>query len=203
MKTLLRLLPAVGWYLSGTAAAPVAEALPATATQTAAGSASTSNPCAVLAAAYAAQTGTTQTLKPSQVLACMRTVPIAKDTATGLVNYLQTFIPFQSTLSYLKNPPSGYAFPAVDLLGGLQTIQNNINSGGYTNEWDFEYDVFNLMQSSRDGHLTVWPFLVGSVGVTRQPVVSISDNGNDLPKVYFRCKSQFWYLMIKQILIMT
>jgi hypothetical protein len=196
MKNPLSLLALFGSSLLSIKAAPVAEALPASPTQTPSAGGS-SNPCAVLAASYAAlDTGGdifSIGLQPSQVLACLQDVQINQDIANAFVDYLLAFIPFQSTLDYLKNPPSGYEFPAVDLVGGLQNIQSKVRSGGYSNEYDFEYDIYTLMASAEDGHLTVLPNMLGSIIGGRPPLVSISDNGVDLPQVFFRCKAKQYH----------
>ncbi|KAF2665447.1 hypothetical protein BT63DRAFT_428401 [Microthyrium microscopicum] len=93
---------------------------------------------------------------------------------------------FQSTLGYLKSPPSGYPMPAVDIIGGLNDILTKIKANFYSREFTMEMDVFNLIQKSFDGHLSVVPYLIGSFLIERQPLVSISPNGNDVPQVFFR-----------------
>jgi hypothetical protein len=120
------------------------------------------------------------------VLACLRDVPIDQTLAVAQIEWMQRFIPFQSTLSWLKNPPSTYGLPPTDLVGGLQNIQSKAESGDYTNHFDFEVDIDTLMKSASEGHLNFRPFLIGAfqfeTGVT---LVSISDDGEALPKVYF------------------
>jgi hypothetical protein len=190
MKWSIALVGLLSNSLLSVKAAPVAEAQQAAPTQTASPSAST-NPCAVLSASWVAETDSIPKLKPSQVLACLKNVPINIKQAAGFVNYLSTIIQFQSTLSYLKSPPSGYVYPPVDLVGGLDTILNNVNSNGYSNEYDFEVDIHNLMTNARDGHLFIVPVLVGAFVIMREPLVSISDNGINLPKVFFRCKLNY------------
>jgi hypothetical protein len=191
MKWTIALLGLLSNSLWSITAAPVAEPYAALPTQTVSPGAS-SNPCALLSASIASQTSagiTPAFVKPSDTLACARDVPFNAKYAAGFVNYLLTIVQFQSTVSYLKNPPTGYQYPPVDIVGGLQTILDNVNSNGYSNEYDFEVDVHNLMNSGRDGHLFIVPVLIGAFVVDRSPLVSISDNGVDIPKVFFRCKA--------------
>ena len=190
MKWSAAFLWLLGNSLLSVTAAPVAEAQLAAPTQTASPSTST-NPCAVLSASWTAQKNVVPNLKPSQVLACLKDVPINTKQAAGFVNYISTIVQFQSTLSYLKSPPSGYPYPPVDIVGGLQTILNNVNSNRYSNEYDFELDIHNLITNSRDGHLSILPVLIGAFAIDRPPLVSISDNGVNLPKVFFRCELNY------------
>jgi hypothetical protein len=98
---------------------------------------------------------------------------------------MQQFVPFQSTLSWLKGPPSNYPLPPVDILGGIQKIRSAASSGKYSNQYDFELDTTNLINSAFDGHFSFRPFLPGAFEfATRLPLVSISDDGQALPKVY-------------------
>jgi hypothetical protein len=116
----------------------------------------------------------------------LKDVPINKTLAVAHIDWIQRFIPFQTTLSWLKTPPSTYGLPPTDLVGGLQKIQSKAESGGYRNHFDFEVDIDTVMKSAFEGHLNFRPFLIGAfqfeTGVT---LASISDDGEALPKVYF------------------
>jgi hypothetical protein len=127
--------------------------------------------------------------KPSEVYACLQDVPINVTLAVAQIDWIQQFISFQSTLAYLKEPPSSYPFPAVDIVAGLDSIRNKADAGTYENEYDFEYDVFKLLQKSQEGHLSFRPFLVYAFSYFRRaPLVSFSTQPSDLPRVYFLCK---------------
>jgi hypothetical protein len=171
---------------------------------------SSTNPCAVLAASAASQAAdnssgacptnimtpqiadciTARSLfKPSLVYSCLQDVPMNKTLAVAQIDWIQQYLPFQSTLSYLAKPPSSYPLPAVDLVGGLNNIREKADTGAYKNEYDFEYDIFNLFQQSYEGHLSFTPLLIGSFQFVRHvSLVSVSENGTDLPKVYFLCQ---------------
>ena len=61
-------------------------------------------------------------------------------------------VQFQSTLSYLKTPPSGYVNDPVDIVQGLQDIKMNLEGGKYNNELTFETDIAALLGKAHDGH---------------------------------------------------
>jgi hypothetical protein len=68
-------------------------------------------------------------------------VPLDGARSSAFIDYLNSFLQFQSTLAYLKNPPTGYTLPIVDIIGGLDEIKKNIQRGSYTSQWAFEKDV--------------------------------------------------------------
>lgn len=98
---------------------------------------------------------------------------------------------FQSTLNYLKDPPTGYQQPAVDLIGGLQTIQSNVNSGTYKNEYEFEVAVQHLLFAAKDDHLDlVWGIFGAFSFGAPYAIVSVSRDGIELPKIHFKSNSK-------------
>ena len=66
---------------------------------------------------------------------------------------MKTFLQFQSDISYKKNPPPGYLYPAVDILGGVDELSEKLQSGFYTNEYDLQVDIFKLISAGYDGHM--------------------------------------------------
>lgn len=87
---------------------------------------------------------------------CLTSVPFNAAVATRFLQYYNQTLHFQSSLAYLKTPPTGYQQSAVDLLGGLQKIQNNVTAGVYRNQYAFEADVQTLVQSTHDTHITLY-----------------------------------------------
>lgn len=119
-------------------------------------------------------------------LACLKSVPLDTDRSSALIDYIVPFMEFQTTLAYLKNPPIGYLVPGVDIMGGLQNIKENLGAGRYLSQWDFEVDVYELINVlPRDGHLN-WPLPLISTFVVRteQSLISVSTDGIAIPKVY-------------------
>lgn len=70
----------------------------------------------------------------SDAFACLTSVPFNQAVAVRFIDYYNTTIQFQSTLSYLKNPPEGYQQPAVDFEGELEKIKINATTGVYKNQ---------------------------------------------------------------------
>jgi len=85
-------------------------------------------------------------------------VPLDGARSSAFIDYLNPFLQFQSTLAYLKNPPTGYTLPGVDIIGGLDEIKKNIQKGSYTSQWAFEKDVNALVKiMPKDFHPTLGP----------------------------------------------
>ena len=47
--------------------------------------------------------------------------------------------------------------PAVDIKGGLEKISDELQTGAYKSEYDFQLDIYTLINSPHDGHLTYLP----------------------------------------------
>jgi hypothetical protein len=121
----------------------------------------------------------------SDVYECLTSVPFNDAVATRFINYYNTTLQFQSTLAYLKNPPQGYQQPAVDVLQGLQQIQQNVTDGHYPNEYTFEADLQLLVYSLHDAHvsLTAGALSAFSFG-SPYSISSASIDGKQPPQVY-------------------
>lgn len=121
----------------------------------------------------------------SMAFDCLNSVPFNPAVGTRFVNYVNTTIQFQSTLAYLKNPPKGYQQPPVDLVGGLQEIQNNITAGYYLNQYVFEAEVQKLLYSAHDAHLSLTAGAMAAFSFLAPFKISAaSTDGKALPKVY-------------------
>ena len=92
------------------------------------------------------------TFTARQAYDCLTSVPFDPAVATDLIRYYNDTIQFQSTLAFLKNPPSSYQQPAIDIEAGLQRIQNDINNGAFSNQYAFEATLQNLVYSAHDAH---------------------------------------------------
>jgi hypothetical protein len=104
---------------------------------------------------------------------------------------------YQSDLSYLIKPTGGYLYPAVDIVGGLDAIQSNLQGGTYTTEYDFQLDIYKLIASAYDGHFAYTPDILGVFFFLRlfteslaggtpalYQIISVSTDGVSLPNVY-------------------
>jgi hypothetical protein len=116
---------------------------------------------------------------------CLTSVPFNPAVATRFIQYYNDTLGFQSTLAYLKDPPVGYQQPSVDLLTGLQQLQDAVNRGVFANEYEFEASLQMLVQYAHDGHLYLNSGIL-SVFTFASPydVVSLSIDGIQPPKVY-------------------
>lgn len=116
---------------------------------------------------------------------CLTSVPFDPAVASRFIDYLNTTFLFQSTLAYLKNPPQEYQQPAVDLLQGLQLIQQNITAGYYTNEYAFEADLQILLYSTHDAHVALSAGVLSAFSFASPLAISsVSVDGKQLPKIY-------------------
>ena len=82
---------------------------------------------------------------PSIAFACLKSVPLHKDSALAQLEFLRPIFEWQSTLAYLRDPPKGYLSEGVDLLGGLDEIAAKLKKErGYVNEFEFLADLYTL-----------------------------------------------------------
>jgi hypothetical protein len=143
---------------------------------------------ALVAAAATASPSVAVPIIPAQIAwDCLQSVPLNATAGVPWVQSLEPYINWQTTTSYLKNPPSGYLEPAVDVYGDLAAIVSNLQSGTvYTNEYHLEFAIYRLFQTTHDGHFRYTPTLIGGVFAFGRPIplVSISSDGSSLPKPY-------------------
>jgi hypothetical protein len=88
-------------------------------------------------------------------------------------------------LTYLKNPPASYQQPGVDLLGGLEQLQQGINSGIFPNQYEFEASLQTLLYAAHDYHVDLIAGILAAFSfASPYDIVSLSLDGVQLPKVY-------------------
>ncbi|OCL02172.1 hypothetical protein AOQ84DRAFT_424190 [Glonium stellatum] len=124
-------------------------------------------------------------LPPALAYECARSVPFVPKHALQLLSYAKQYWQFQTTLAYLKNPPPSYQQPRIDVMGVLDEISTKVTAGGYSNQYDFDYDIFQLVAGTHEEHFNL------NIGVLdffqwflNDTVVSASSDGKELPKVY-------------------
>ncbi|KAH6642236.1 peptidase S41 family protein-like protein [Boeremia exigua] len=120
---------------------------------------------------------------------CINSVPLNATSAKLLIESLKPYIVMQSTLTVLKDPPAEYVEkvqPAVDIMGGLDKIVSDVDSGKFANEYAFGWALYTLIQSAHDGHFTYVPESVGGIFTWGRnvPLVSVSEDGEQLPAVF-------------------
>ncbi|KAJ9612286.1 hypothetical protein H2200_003883 [Cladophialophora chaetospira] len=160
-------------------------------TDTTATSTSTVEPCAQVAAIQsqslvANPEATSFRLPPDVAYACQQSVPLVEEDTLDLLTGLKAWFQWQSTLAWLKDPPTDWPFAPVDLMAGLEDLSDQVQDGTLTSEIDFEWQLVDLMASARDGHFTFFPDAY-SVFIYFNPMgslVSVSSDGIQLPEVY-------------------
>ena len=111
-------------------------------------------------------------------------MPLNASSAASEVRKLSTFLQFQSTLSFLKDPSPAYDLPAVDVLGSLDNITSRLLAGQYNTELELEVDISNLMAIPGEGHLTVYPALLAAFRfATQVNLASVSSDGTRAPEI--------------------
>lgn len=91
--------------------------------------------------------------RASLIYECLTSVPFNAAVATSFLQYYNDTLQFQSTLAYLKNPPTSYQQPGVDLVGGLMELQMGVNNNAFQNQYEFEAALAALLLASHDSHL--------------------------------------------------
>lgn len=120
---------------------------------------------------------------------CLNAVPFNATSAKRLIASIRPYIDWQSTLDVLKDPPAEYAQKVqepVDIIGGLDQIDADIDAGTFENEYAFGWALYTLIQSAHDGHFGYTPDSVGGIFTWGRPIplVSVSEDGEKLPAVF-------------------
>lgn len=112
-------------------------------------------------------------------------MPFNPAVASRFLQYYNDTLQFQSTVAYLKNPPTSYKQQAVDLFGELAKIQQGIDEGVFPNQYAFEATLQNLIYSAHDLHLNLAAgVLAAFTFASPYGIVSVSIDGIEVPKVY-------------------
>ncbi|OOF93938.1 hypothetical protein ASPCADRAFT_209190 [Aspergillus carbonarius ITEM 5010] len=155
------------------------------------GSGQSEDPCQQIATRYqqAANANATRTFVVPGELAhqCLLTMPFEPEKGVSFVESLMEYLQWQSTTDVLKNPPNGYLSHPTDIFSGMEDIRTKAATGKYTSQYEFDNDITRVFQSANDGHLSttlcsqeVFEFYVNF------PIVSISTDGLQLPRLYTR-----------------
>lgn len=121
----------------------------------------------------------------SEAYACLTSVPLNIDVALRFIEYYNTTLQFQSTLAFLKDPPPGYQQPAVDVLQGLEEIHQNLMTGVYHNQYEFEASVQQLVYRMHDAHVVLEAGILSAFTFgSPYDIMSISVDGIEPPQIY-------------------
>jgi hypothetical protein len=121
----------------------------------------------------------------SDAYECLTSVPFNGAVATRFLQYYNDTIQFHTTPAYLRNPPTSYQQPSVDLFERLNQLQQDVDNSAFSNQYAFEATLQNLIYSTHDAHLElVAGVLSAFTFVSPYGIISVSTDGKELPKVY-------------------
>lgn len=161
-------------------------------------------PCEIvssMSAAYVSEVPeATVALVPAEAAAnCLKSVPVDVAGNQALLEEMLSYLSWQSTLGYLKNPPEGYTGQQVDVVAELKKISTDVGDGVYDDEYTFMTDVWMAFVKTYDFHtlftpdiFSVFQFRRGNdeEGLTNDlALVSVSSDGKELPQLYDYCES--------------
>ncbi|VUC21457.1 unnamed protein product [Clonostachys rosea] len=116
---------------------------------------------------------------------CITSVPIDNDAASTMIDVLKRYFSFQSTISYLKDPPKSYQQLPVDVMGRFDEIKAKIGNKNYTNQYELELDIRSIIRDAHDGHFT---YSAGILGLftwsLNESIISVSSDGRELPQIF-------------------
>jgi hypothetical protein len=117
---------------------------------------------------------------------CLSSVPLHVEEAKKLHRSLVPYLKWQTTLSYVRDPPVGYQMPAFDFWPAFDNIGAKLSNVAYSNEYEFGVDVLRTWNNAHDGHFHYIMDVVAKVFSFGRSVslVSVSLDGHALPQVY-------------------
>ncbi|KAK5999779.1 hypothetical protein QM012_005185 [Aureobasidium pullulans] len=120
---------------------------------------------------------------------CLISIPFNQSAAVALMKSIRPYLDWQTTTSYLRDPPKEYAEhiqPPYDFWAVFDSIEADVANGAYASEYDFGWDLYQATQQAHDGHFAYTIDVVGKIFSFERstPLVSVSENGKDLPLVY-------------------
>ncbi|KAI5237072.1 hypothetical protein E4T43_08175 [Aureobasidium subglaciale] len=120
---------------------------------------------------------------------CLHSIPFNQSAASDLLESMRPYLNWQTTISYLKDPPKDYADriqPPYDFWGVFDSIEAKVDAGTYASEYAFGYDLYEAFQQAHDGHFGFTPDSVGSIFTFGRTVslASVSEDGKSLPVIY-------------------
>ncbi|UKZ86584.1 uncharacterized protein TrAFT101_002407 [Trichoderma asperellum] len=145
-------------------------------------------PCGEVSSLWAAQIGstTTPTVAASLAHACLNTIPLHKDAGIQLIDALEPYLEWQSDAAYKADPPADYFYPPHDIFKALASVREDLVADKYTNEYEFQADLYaRVFGPAHDGHFVFYPdaLTIAFEWTRPKPIVSISENGHDLPVI--------------------
>lgn len=128
----------------------------------------------------------TPTVAASLAHACLNTIPLHKDAGIQLIDALEPYLEWQSDAAYKADPPADYFYPPHDIFKALASVREDLVADKYTNEYEFQADLYaRVFGPAHDGHFVFYPdaLTIAFEWTRPKPIVSISENGHDLPVI--------------------
>ncbi|KAI1423452.1 hypothetical protein F5Y12DRAFT_529349 [Xylaria sp. FL1777] len=147
-------------------------------------------PCVVARDAFtshlSASPGVVPTMAASLAYKCLKSVPVHKEPAIRLLDELKPFLEWQSDQAFLKDPPSDYPYPPVDIMGEVENIRSDLEADKYSGEIEWQEDLYkSITGKPHNGHLSYHPDLLSVPFEWVRPwtLVSVSEDGITLPVI--------------------
>lgn len=122
----------------------------------------------------------------SLAYACLNTIPLHKDAGIELIDSLEPYLEWQTDAAYKADPPADYFYPPHDIFKALAGVRADLVADKYTNEYEFQVDLYaRVFAPAHDGHFVFYPdaLTIAFEWTRAKPIVSISENGRDLPVI--------------------
>ncbi|KAK8074515.1 hypothetical protein PG997_009178 [Apiospora hydei] len=147
-------------------------------------------PCAAVSAEWADQIAAapkaTPTVEAKVALACLNSVPVAKEAALKFVDELVPYLEWQSDSAWKKDPPATYFYPGYDMFAELASVRAGIEADKYESEYAWQSDMYlRVFGPGHDGHLYVYSDVLTNALEWARPfaLVSVSEDGKATPEI--------------------
>lgn len=146
-------------------------------------------PCAAISSVIAAAPPGARNAVPAELgMKCLASVPLDKEGNVKLIDDMKLYVKWQSSIAYLKDPPSNYTEKAVDMMGELDLMQKGLANGTFKTEYDFQMGMMTLFNRAYDNHFAYQPDILASAMQFQRPpgteLVSVSTDGKSTPEVF-------------------
>ncbi|GAM86729.1 hypothetical protein ANO11243_047480 [Dothideomycetidae sp. 11243] len=145
---------------------------------------------ASLSSSYvAASPSATPYVRAELAYECLNSIPFNQTASGLLMDSIEPYLEWQTTLSRVANPPAEYVQYVqgpFDFHQAFAHIRAKVNAGGYDNQYQFAWALFRAFERVHDGHFSFIPLeVIGIISFGRAlPLVSVSSDGRSAPRPY-------------------
>ncbi|KAL5409321.1 hypothetical protein PMIN03_006003 [Paraphaeosphaeria minitans] len=125
-------------------------------------------------------------------LDCLKNITVGQGRTYDIQIMLQNldlYLNFETTLDSLKTPPADWPYPPHDLRARLADVKSKVKNKEYDNDYEFQVELFEkVFAPAHSGHLIFYPDLLSNPWYwsRTQSLVSVSKDGSALPEIFFR-----------------